>query len=124
MPHAWLLTGPRGIGKATLAYRLARFALANGPDAEADLFGDAPAGLDVDPGLKTVRLVLAGTHPDLQVIERTASPTTGRLRETIVVEDVARLASLLHLTTGGRWLARGHRRQRRRDEHQQRQCAC
>lgn len=104
MPHAWLLTGPRGIGKATLAYRLARFALAGGPAAETGLFGDAPTGLEVDLGLKAARLVLAGTHPDLQVIERTASPSTGKLRETIVVDDVARLASLLHLTpAGGGW---------------------
>ena len=103
MPHAWLLTGPRGVGKATLAWHLARFVLAGGNDG-AGLFGDAPAGLEIDPGLKAARLVSAGTHPDLQVIERTVSPSTGRLRETIVLEDVARLSSLLHLTpAGGGW---------------------
>ena len=30
LAHAWLLTGPRGIGKATLAYRFARYLLAQG----------------------------------------------------------------------------------------------
>ncbi len=35
MPHAWLITGPRGVGKATLAYRIARFVLAGGGQGEA-----------------------------------------------------------------------------------------
>jgi hypothetical protein len=42
--HAWLLTGPRGIGKATLAWRFARFLLVG---QEGGLFGDAPDGLGV-----------------------------------------------------------------------------
>ena len=43
--HAWLLTGPRGIGKATLAWRFARFLLAG--QQQGGLFGDGPDGLDV-----------------------------------------------------------------------------
>ena len=43
LPHGWLLTGPRGIGKATLAFRIARFVLSNGGDQAAapGLFGEA-----------------------------------------------------------------------------------
>lgn len=46
--HAWLITGPRGVGKATLAWRLARFLLVEEPTAEAGLFGapEPPASLD------------------------------------------------------------------------------
>ena len=47
MAHAWMLCGPRGIGKATLAYRFARFVLAGG--GGGGLFGDGPDGLAMDP---------------------------------------------------------------------------
>ena len=44
MHHAWLLTGPKGIGKATLAWRMARFLLAKAPEpADAGMFGDLPS---------------------------------------------------------------------------------
>lgn len=54
-PHAWLLTGPRGVGKATLAWRLARLWLAGAPDHPAAR----------DPAKRVFRLVAAGAHPDL-----------------------------------------------------------
>ena len=38
--HGWLLTGPRGVGKATLAWRIARFLLSTPPDDGGGLFGD------------------------------------------------------------------------------------
>ena len=70
LPHALLLTGPRGIGKATLAYRLARFLLAP-PAAGGSLFGEElPAeSLHVAPAHPTFRRVAAGSHPDLLVLE-------------------------------------------------------
>src|SRR5690606_28544847 len=55
LPHAWLLAGPRGIGKATLAFRFARYLLAGGAAGRgeaggAGLFGEAPApGLAMAP---------------------------------------------------------------------------
>lgn len=63
LPHAWLLTGARGIGKATLAYRFAKFVLAGG--GEAGLFGDAPDGLALAAEHPVARQVSAGSHPDL-----------------------------------------------------------
>jgi DNA polymerase-3 subunit delta' len=54
-PHAWLLTGPRGVGKATLAWRLARRWLAGDPDHPAA----------VDPAHPIFRQVASGAHPDL-----------------------------------------------------------
>ena len=59
LPHAWLITGPRGVGKMTMALRFARFLLAHGtaPDAEpgGGLFGPAPLpqNLDVEQVLAT-----------------------------------------------------------------------
>src|SRR4051812_36094576 len=74
MPHALLLAGPRGIGKATLAFRLARFVLAGGrhPTPEDPVF----------------RRAAAGSHADLMTLERSADPKTGRLRTVISVEEV------------------------------------
>src|SRR5918912_1048242 len=66
MPHAVLLTGPEGIGKATLAYRLVRFVL-RWPDPAAP---DVPArSLAVAPEHPVSRQVAAGSHPDLVTLE-------------------------------------------------------
>ena len=105
LPHAWLLTGPRGVGKATLAYRFARQVLAGAP-TEAGLFGDAaPAeGLAIDPADPVFRQVAAAGHADLMTVERSANPRTGKLREEIVVEDVRAVRDFMHLTAaGGGW---------------------
>src|SRR4051812_12733643 len=67
MPHALLLSGPRGIGKATLAYRFARFVLARGAGAGASpgLFEGADDGLAIPPDSGTFRRVASGGHADL-----------------------------------------------------------
>jgi DNA polymerase III subunit delta' len=110
MPHAWLFTGPRGIGKATLAFRLARFALHGGkPDEGPSLFGEAELGpstqgLGIDPEHPVARQVANGSHPDLLVIERSINQKTKALRREIVVEDVAALSKFLRLTSAaGGW---------------------
>ncbi len=71
LPHAWLLTGPRGVGKATLAYRFARFLFAGGGEAaEEGLFGAPPPPSDLavaaDRAGLPARRRPAG-HPDLRV---------------------------------------------------------
>ena len=43
--HGWLITGPRGVGKATLAWQIARFLLATPVDSGNDMFG-APTAPD------------------------------------------------------------------------------
>jgi len=99
LPHAWMITGPRGIGKATLAFRFARHVLA--ADAgETDLFGGgtAPPRLAMAPSHKVFRQVAACSHPDLITIERGVNPRTGRLRGEIVIEDARRLGAFLSLT--------------------------
>lgn len=104
--HAWLLTGPRGIGKATLAYRIARFVLAQGSTADSGLFGAPalPESLEIAPDHPVARRVASGGHSDLLTVERSVNPRTGKPRGEIVVEDVARLSSFLGLTAGeGEW---------------------
>jgi DNA polymerase-3 subunit delta' len=107
MPHAWLISGRQGIGKATLAYRVARFALSQGAQQSGGLFGDgtmAADSLSVDPSSAICLQVGAGGHPDLLTIERSINPNTKKLRTEIVVEDVRRLTSFLSLTAAaGEW---------------------
>ncbi|MGH6994589.1 MAG: hypothetical protein ACREES_02755, partial [Stellaceae bacterium] len=105
LPHAWLLAGPAGIGKATFAYRAARFLLAQ-PEAGAGLFGDAaPAtALAIPPESPVFRLVASGAHPDLLVVERAWDEKRKRLRSEIVVDDARAIAAFLHLTPSqGAW---------------------
>ena len=107
MPHAWLITGPRGVGKATLAFRMARALLA-APEhpAGAGLFGEAPraaTSLDMDPQQPVFRRVAELAHSDLRLLRRTLNDK-GRLRAEIVIEDVRAAIEFLHLTPAeGAW---------------------
>ncbi len=101
MPHAWLIGGPPGIGKATLAYRMARFALAH-PDPAAPAVQSARS-LELPPDHRAVRLIAAQGHPDLLVLERRPGDS-GALRTVIAVEDVRGLVPFLGSTAGeGGW---------------------
>ena len=90
LPHALLLSGPRGIGKATLAFRLARFVLANGggEGALGRLFGETDAaGLGIPPDSGTFRRVASGGHADLLTVERAWDHRRRRLRGEIIVDN-------------------------------------
>src|SRR5215468_2288506 len=101
MHHAWLITGPRGIGKATLAFRFARFVLGGGSN---DLFGSAPTSLDIAADAPVFRQVAGGGHPDLLTIERGYDEKRDRLRSEIVVDDVREVGRFLHLkAAAGGW---------------------
>ncbi len=80
--HAWLLTGPQGVGKATFAYRAARRLLGAPP---APAYGE----LGSDPEHPVSRQVAARSHPDLLVLEREGPD--GKPRKVIPVEDARRL---------------------------------
>jgi DNA polymerase III subunit delta' len=93
--HAWLITGPDGVGKATLAFRFARFLL-SGRAA-----GDS---LSVDPSHPTFRRVAAASHADLSVTERAYDPQRRRMRTQIAVDDVRRINTFMALTPAeGGW---------------------
>lgn len=102
LPHGWLISGPRGIGKATLAYRFARFLLAGagGADTGADLFGEAPAPetLRIPPDDPVFHRVAAEAHPDLRTLARGVNERSGKPRGEIVVDDVRSVGEFLHRT--------------------------
>jgi DNA polymerase III subunit delta' len=107
--HAWLITGPRGIGKATLAFRFARFLLANGRRENERpafrLFEEDPVpDLGVDPEHPIFKRIASGGHADLIAVGRRVNEKTGRLRPEIMVEDVRSIANLLaHTPAEGGW---------------------
>ena len=99
MHHAWLLAGRLGIGKATLAYRLARHLLAE--PGERDPGGQS---LEVPPGSSASRQVRALSHPGLLVLRRAYDLRTKRIGTIIPVDEVRRLRSFLGHTGGeGAW---------------------
>jgi DNA polymerase-3 subunit delta' len=105
--HGWLITGPRGVGKATLAWRIVRFLLATPPAKSGGMFGDtlpAPDTLDVSPDHPVARRILARSEPGLYHIRRTVDEKTHRLRAQIVAKDVRDLNHFMHLSAsdGGR----------------------
>src|SRR5579872_1772557 len=97
-PSAWLMTGPPGIGKATLAYRIARYLLAYGAtDA-------GPQDLSVPDDSAAARQVAAQSHPGLLVLKRAINPKTGKLMTVLSVDEIRRLADFFNMTSGaGGW---------------------
>jgi DNA polymerase III subunit delta' len=95
LPHAILFGGPRGIGKATLAFRLARFVLAG---RQVPVGG--ASGLAIDPSSGVFRRVAAGAHADLFTVERIWDPQRRRLRGEILTEQTREIPGFLHLTPG------------------------
>ncbi len=80
--HAWLLTGPEGVGKATFAYRAARRLLGARADADYGLLGS-------DPHDPVSRQVASRSHPDLMVLE--LATDDGKPRKSIPVDDARKL---------------------------------
>jgi DNA polymerase-3 subunit delta' len=95
MHHAWLITGPDGVGKATLAYRFARRLLAGVTGGNT---------LALDPEHPVFRRVAAGSHADLLTVERGYDERRKRARTQIAVDDVRRIGSFMSLTPAeGGW---------------------
>lgn len=91
--HAWLLTGPKGIGKATFAHAAARMLLAGGNGIE----------LEGISGHSAISLLAAGSHPDFRLVERTVNDRGG-LRAEIGVDQIRELQNLVATTaTFGGW---------------------
>jgi DNA polymerase-3 subunit delta' len=98
LPHGWMFAGPPGIGKATLAYRFARWLLAGEAEKPARP-GAAP--LFLDPADPAFRRVAAGAHADLRALRPSAE---GGVRKVIRVDDVRAAIRFLALTPAeGGW---------------------
>lgn len=91
--HAWLLAGPKGVGKATFAHAAARRVLADAAGPQSLL----PA-IETDDDHPIVKLVEAGSHPDMRRLERLVSEKTGNLARNISVDQVREVGTFLSLT--------------------------
>ena len=102
IPHAWLIGGESGIGKATLTYRMARFVLAY-PDPALPAVQKAQS-LAVPADHSTARRIAGQAHSDLLVLERVVNEKTGKLFTVTRVEDVRRTVPFFGSTAGeGGW---------------------
>ena len=92
--HAWLISGPEGVGKGSFATKAALRVLAEG-QGRVEL-----PGLDVPAEHPAARLLAAGSHPDLMRLERLAreSSSTGELARSITVDQVRGLSRLFSTT--------------------------
>ncbi len=103
--HAWLISGARGIGKATLAWRIARFLLAQ-PVGGDGLFGAPPPlkTLDIDPAHPVIARTLALSEARLKLIRRDWNDEDKKYDTTITVRRIRALKSFFQLSApdGGR----------------------
>lgn len=91
--HAWLLAGPKGVGKATFAHAAARRVLAEAAGQPFDL-----PGIETDDDHPIVKLVEAGSHPDMRRLERLPKEKGEGLAQNISVDQVRTLGDFMTLT--------------------------
>lgn len=95
IPHAWLIGGPMGVGKATLAYRMARFVLAHRNPLASDV--QRAETLQVDPDDAIARQIASGAHGGLLTLERTLNDK-GVMRTVITVDETRETISFFGST--------------------------
>ncbi len=98
--HAWIIGGSRGIGKATLAWRIARFLLSTEPSG---MFG-GPEGLSTPKDHPVIRRIAALAEPGVFICRRPWDPKAKRLKTAITVDEVRKLKSFFTLSAAdGGW---------------------
>lgn len=99
--HAWLLTGPRGVGKGSFARAAAERIL-----SEAAGHVGRDHGLAIDPATPTVRFIAGDAHPDFKLLERELNKAGTALTRNITVAQVRALGELFGQTPAlGDWRA-------------------
>ncbi|MCK0143196.1 DNA polymerase III subunit delta' [Aliiroseovarius sp. F20344] len=101
MHHGWLISGPRGVGKATLAWRIARFLLATPPDDGGMFAAPAPDTLDISPDHPVAHRIAALSEPGLFLLRRPWDEKAKRLKGEITVDEVRKLKSFFALSSAG-----------------------
>ena len=112
VPHAVILAGPEGIGKATFAFRLARFLLKN-PDKSSEpagLFGESlpsarPTSLDIPADDNIFKQVASQGHPDLRFVARLFDEQKGKMQTELSVKEIRKIPEFLSMTSSvvGGW---------------------
>lgn len=100
--HGWLITGPKGIGKASLAWKIAKFLLTQSPNDGMGLFGDAPEkpiSLEVSDDHPIIRRIKAGSEGSLFVLRRAWDPKKKALQQVITVDEARKLKNFFALST-------------------------
>jgi DNA polymerase-3 subunit delta' len=109
MPHGLLISGPKGIGKATLAYHLARYILSSPLEGEDQGGGQADMPHPLTPSLMgrgndsehpVFRRVAAASHSDFLVVEPLFDAKKDEFANEISVEQARKIAEFLSLTPG------------------------
>jgi DNA polymerase-3 subunit delta' len=102
MHHGWLITGPRGVGKATLAWRIARFLLDQPGASNSGMFGDTPTTaaqtLEVSRESPIARRIAALSEPRLFLVRRPWDEKTSRLKKDIGVDEIRKLKGFFNLS--------------------------
>ena len=97
-PQGWLITGAPGVGKATFAFRIARYLLRYGATAEG------PEDLSLAANDPVAQQISAGGHPGLLVLQRAVNEKTGKLMTVLGVDEIRKLAGFFGMTSGaGGW---------------------
>ncbi|MCB1530243.1 MAG: DNA polymerase III subunit delta' [Rhodospirillales bacterium] len=103
LPHALIFAGPGGVGKSTMAFRLARYLLKNGSAgaAQDSLFGESlppAASLAIETDHPVFHKVASGGHPDLLTIGRPMDEKKGVQKSSVDVETARKVTPFLRMT--------------------------
>ncbi|MFN3724649.1 MAG: DNA polymerase III subunit delta', partial [Paracoccaceae bacterium] len=105
--HGWLITGPKGVGKATLAWRIARFLLATPPDDGGMFAAPPPETMDIPADAPVARRMLQLAEPRLFLLRRGPNDKETALSADLRVDEVRKMKSFFALSAadGGRRVA-------------------
>lgn len=96
LPSTLLFNGPKGVGKASFAYRTIRYLLAKESERPPALFG--PSSFEIEPETATFSRIASEAHSDLLILEPEVDAKTGIQKQDIKVDAARKVGSFLSLT--------------------------